>query len=476
MKSLYLHMAWVLIFVIGFLNFPSNAKAEGEPYGKVASLFISEDTINEQIALHSKSKLVKDMKVSFEPQTGIIHLRGLLQVPTEEMRAINLDPELGAFRFQVSIKPEVNKKGYLILEFPLAQTYFYPANSKGTEQDRVVVPVQMLSLALASIRGYLAALSGDFTGFNRRTEKLKTMVKNLDRLIAKETNPDVLDEYKTQRESLRIQLAAIPIERKQLETVSKEVSHLLSFTGEKELNLNEELGARKNALVFKIKISQFLPYLNGVELGGFRVVHDNKDGHGENFFAIDINSQLAEVLPPEQKKPAADRPAMKVPPSLIVRLNQALFESESLVEMEKKKLGSKLEDFRIDLRDDGIHVSGKFHKFFLTLPFETTVDLVTTGTDVFEARVRELQVAGLDLEFLTGFVLEGIKNRLGKTLGKICTFKNLGEEKDRARALEVRVDTKALVPAFPDFHLVEVDVREREFLLKIGHVEAVAQK
>src|SRR5437870_10900845 len=53
-------------------------------------------------------------------------------------------------------------------------------------------------------------------------------------------------------------------------------SHILGFTGEKELDLNKELGARKNALIFKIKVSTFAPYLEGVDLGGVRIIHDKK--------------------------------------------------------------------------------------------------------------------------------------------------------------------------------------------------------
>jgi hypothetical protein len=52
----------------------------------------------------------------------------------------------------------------------------------------------------------------------------------------------------------------------------------------------------------------------------------------------------------------------------------------------------------------------------------------------------------------------------------ICKFKYIGEESDESRALQVSVDPKALVPAFPELHLVDVDVRDHEFLLKIGKI------
>jgi hypothetical protein len=438
------------------------------PENRIASVFVSQDFINEQLAAHSKSELVKEMKIVLDPDHNQIFLRGKILVPTEELRAVNLDPKLGVFKFQVTIKLSTTRKGYLVLDFPLDETYFYPANSTDPVHDRVIIPVQMLSLALASARGYLAALSGDFSGFDRRQQKTLALMKALDRTIAQEKNPDALDDLKNQREALRLQLAAMPVERKQLQSAAKEVGHMLGFTGEKELNLNDELGARKNALVLKIKLGQLFPYLDGVELGGVRIRLDKKDGGGENYLAVDVNSLLAAPLPPASTATPAERKGMNVAPSLIMRINQSLLESEAVVTAEKKEMGSNLRDLAINLKDDGLHVSGAWHKFFITIPFDTIVDFVTTGTDVFEVRVRQLDVAGIDLEFLTSFVLEAMKKRLDSALKGICSFKYVGEEKDHSRALQVTVEPKNLVPAFPDLHLVDVDVRDREFLLKIG--------
>jgi hypothetical protein len=334
----------------------------------------------------------------------------------------------------------------------------------------VIIPVQMLSIALASARGYLAALSGDFTGFDRRTEKLNALLKSLDRSIELEKNSDARDDMKNQRETLRLQLAAIPLERKQLQSMAKEVESILGFTGEKELNLNDELGARKNALILKLKLSQLAPYLDGTELGGVRVLLDKKDGGGENYLAVDINSVLVDSGSIALKKPTSTRTAMKKAPSLIMRMNQSLFESKALVETEKQDMGSNLRNMQFNLKDDGLHVSGEWHKLFFNVGFDTLVDFVTTGVDVFEIRVRKLDVAGIDLGFLRKFVLEAMKKRLDNTLKKICTFKYIGEEKDDSRALQVTIDPKALVPAFPDLHLVDVDVRDHEFLLKIGKI------
>jgi hypothetical protein len=266
------------------------------------------------------------MNLEFDPDHSQIFLRGLLSVPVEELRAINLDPRYGAFRFQATIKPKVTRHGHLILEFPLNQTFFYPAISKNPAEERVIIPVQLLSMALASARGYMAALSGDFSGFDRRTEKLTAMMKSLDHSIAAEKNKDAREEMKVQ----------------------------------KELNINQDLGARKNALILKIRkirLSQLVPFLDGVDLGGIRMILDKKDGDGEKYLAIDVTSQLASSIGATNAK-AAPRLGMKVAPALILRLRESIFESKALRDAEKKSMGSNIQDLELHMKDDGLHVTG----------------------------------------------------------------------------------------------------------------------
>jgi hypothetical protein len=439
------------------------------PGNRVMSVYIAQSFINDQIHLHSTADMVQDLKLELDPEHGHMFLHGIINVPTEELRAINLEPKLGRFRFQVAIKMSTSSHGHLIIEFPLNETYFYPADSKDPH-DRVVIPTQMLSLALASARGYLAALSGDFKGFNRRSEKIQALVKSLDRSISTEKNADAKEELKTQRDGLKVQLEAIPIERKQLEAVSKEVASVLGFTGEKELE--SDFAARKNALILKIRLEQLTPFLTGVDLGGIRIIHDKKDGSGENYLAIDVVSQLIDGATSSDRtiKPS-NRPGAKIAPSIMLRLNQSLLESQAVVSQEKQKMSSKLKDFDIQLRDDGMHVSGSYHALLFNVPFDTLVDFASTGPDVFEAHVRDIQVAGMDMKFLRKFVLESIQKRLETSLKGMCSFKTIGDEKDDSLALEVTVDTKALAPSFPNLHLVAVDVREKEFIMKLGPLE-----
>lgn len=441
---------------------------------RVTSIYLSEHFINEELKAHIKPGLLRDLSVTLDPRLGQIFLRGTVQIPVEEMKAINLDPKLSAFRFQVTIKPETTAEGYLILEFPLNETFFYPASSKNPKRDRVLVPVQMLSLALATARGYFAALSGDFSSFDREAAKYKALIHALDKAIASEKNADALDVMRTQRESLRLKLEAVPIERKQMAALSKEVEGMLGFTGEKELNLNQAFAARKNALIIKLNIANFTPYLQGVALGGVRIVHDKKDGpNGENYFSVDVNAaSLANLVEADLNEGEKDEDSLSVPPSAMIRINQALFESELIASAEKKSMGSKLSDMKIELKKDGLHVSGKYHRYFLTIPFDTIVDFDTVDNkpDVFDVSVRDIEIAGLDLEFMTGFILDAMKSRLDQSLKGICDFEYIGEKKDNSRALRVHLDPAKLIPALPGLHLIDVEVRNREFLLKVGKI------
>jgi len=437
------------------------------PQNRVASFLISEDFLNEVIAGHLKSEIVPELKIAFDADQGRIYFRGIIVIPVEELRAISLDAKMSQFRFQVGVKPEVTPQGHLRLEFPLNETYFYPASSKNQKQDRVIVPVQMLSVALASARGYLAALSGDFTAIDRREQKLKALLRDLDREVSAEKNYDAREELKTQREALHLKLESVPIERKQFENMGRGLSKVLGFTGEKEMKLNDELGASKNSVILKVKISQLVPYLKGVDLGGVRVLHDAKDGPAQNVLSIDLNSdQTTDAVRTsggsEVREPSKYRPA------ITLRLNQSLFETEAVRTAEANASGSRIRDLKFDFRDDGIHVSGGYRVLLVTVPFDTTIDIAATSLDAFEVRVRQLDIAGIDFDYLKKVALGSIRKRLDERFPGVCQFEDA--EDGPERILKVRVDPKLLMPAFPNLHLVDVDVRDRFFLLKIGKV------
>lgn len=438
---------------------------------RVASVFISKAFINEQLkARTAKAPTFKDFKIELDDKTDQMYLTGKIQVPLEEMQAVNFEPGLGEFRFRVTLKPSVTKDGHLVLEFPLKETYFYPANTNDSKKDRVIVPVELLSLGLASARGYLSALSGDMSTYDRKAAKLKADLATIQRTIKTEEDPAKVEDLKLQKKLIDLQLQAVPIERARMENTARSVSNILAFSGEKEINLNEEISARKNAITLKLRLSKLLPYLQDIELGGVRVSHDKVDGGGEDYVVVDVDSQLEEAPAPSQRGPRQQRVGLKVAPLLLIRLNQNIFNSKALVSIQKNKM-SDIRDFEMELKDDGLHVSGKWHKYFINVPFDTTVDFVTTAPDVFEIRLRQLSIKGIDFKFLTKYALDAVKDRLDAALAGICTFEYLGEDKDESQVLKVKVEPEKLVPAYPNLHLVAVDVGNRQFMLKIGHIE-----
>lgn len=463
---------FILIFMssYSFAQEPVVAGAEKPAMRRIANIYVAESFVNEQIKkFGGKSQLLKDLHLDMDPKKDHLYLTGRLQLPLDQLQTANIDRHQGEFKFQLAIKPRATKEGHLRLEFPLAETYFYQASSKNPQRDRVVVPVHLLSLAVASMRGYLAALSGDFSSFDKKMEKHRSLLREVKRNITKETKEEALIDLNLQKKSVELQIETLKVERSKLERTAKSLSGVLSFLGD-EVNLNDEILASENSLTLKVKLSRLVPYLKDIEMAGIRVSHDAKDGDGEDYFVMGVDSAL-EVIPPKAgRQPRKPREGMKIPPSMLIRINQAVFNSKAIVAAQKEKLGTMVEDLDVALKEDGVHVTGKVKKFFLTIPFDTTVDFVTTEPDVFEVRLSKLNVKGIDLKFLTKYVLDAIKERLDKALAGICKFEYLGERND-SQVLRVRVEPKNLVPAFPDLHLVAVDVGNREFLLKVGHVE-----
>ena len=425
--------------------------------------------INQLLTQYLNTPFLKDTAIHLDPEADQIAMSGLVKIPAEELKAINVEKGLTDFRFQLAIKLKSTRRGHLILIFPLNQTFFYPADSTHPDQDRVVIPVQLLSLALASARGYLATLSGDYSGFDRQTQGLQQKMADLDRQLAAVKDPDQREELLNNRKSLEIQLEAIPIQRKQAEKTAKKMENVLGFVGEKEINLNEELSARKNALILRIQVGQLAPYLEGIELGGIRLLKDERDGSGENFMAIDLNAQLGAAYSVPEAAHGPVKHVVQRPPDVVIRLNQALLESKAVLDAEQQSMNKHIRNFSLDFKEDGIHVSGGWHEFLLPqIPFTAIVDFVWVSSNTFDIQVREVQVAHIELRELTRLVLEAAKNRLDKTLKGACTFQYMGEEKDRSRAIRVTVNMPALLPAFPKLSLTGIRIKERELILKTG--------
>lgn len=221
--------------------------------------------------------------------------------------------------------------------------------------------------------------------------------------------------------------------------------------------------------MLKLKLGKLVPYLKDIELADIRVGNNNPDNSGENFLIFDINTLITEA-PPQVKRTPRKAILYSVPPSLMIRLNQDLFTSKLVLEKEKATISDSIKDFKIRFKSDGIHISGKVRKFFMDVPFEGLVDFTYTGPDVFEVSIRQLAVLKMDLKFLTPLALAAVKTRLKTALKGICKYKYLGN-KDQSKVLQVKINPAKLIPALPDFHLVGVDVRDRNFMLKIGRIK-----
>jgi hypothetical protein len=460
--------------VMGFILLLSStvARAQADPKrDRVASIYISETFINEQLNVYSaKSSMFRNLRINLDPESDKMFLQGDLQVPLEGLQTTRLDRRLGLFKFQLTIQPKATANGQLLLEFPIAETFIYQADSKNPDRDRVVIPVQLLSLGLASARGYLAALSGDYSIFERKKEKLLMARGEIKKSLKEEKNPDTIADLTIRRKLLDLQLQEIPLQRARLEMMGKSLSKILGFAGENEFNINNEIEAHENAILLKLKLGEIVPYLKDIQLGGIRIYHNKKDGKGEDYLIVDVASALAENATSMPRSKRSPRAGLKVAPALQIRLNEKVLSSKAVVEAEKTKMSSRIRDFEVALQDDGIHIVGKYHKFFLNFPFDTLVDVASTGPDVFEVRLRALSVLGIDLKFLTSYAMDSLKERFDKTLAGICTFEYLGD-RDANKILRVTVQPKKLVPAFPDLHLVDVDVSHREFILRVGKVQ-----
>jgi hypothetical protein len=462
------NMKYVLIFLFFLMSFLTPLCAEDLYESKIGSIYISERFLNEQLKAHlSQSDLVRNLKVKLDPKTNKMFLHGDFRLPLDDIRAIGIDRELANFKFQLSILPRIDEDKHLALEFPIHETYFYQANSKDPRRDRVVIPVQLLSLGLAATRGYLAALSGDFSSFDRKAAKNRALLKGVKKLLLTEKNTDAIEVLMNDKKSYELKLASIELERVRFARTSKGLNSIFALGGEEnEVNLNSKIKAYGNVVILKVQLSKLVPYLKDIELGGLRASNNDSP---ENYLIFDIVT-LVKEKPKLVKRPAYKLSKHTVPPSFMIRLGQNLFKSKLMLEKEKEKMSKDLKDFEIQFKEDGVHVTGKIRKFFFDIPFDGLVDFISTGPDEFEVRLRNLKVLRINFKFLTPIALKAVERRLKKALAGICTYKYLGKQ-DESQILQVKIDPKKLIPAFPGFHLVDVDVRDRNFMLKIGRIK-----
>ncbi|MFC1679107.1 hypothetical protein ACFL2T_02725 [Elusimicrobiota bacterium] len=271
---------------------PAGERSRGRLVRQVASLHISQDLVNELLGQLLQTSMIRDLYIGFDPGKNQIVARGLLKIPTASLKTLDIDKGVGDFKFQTVIKMRASSKGYLILYFPREKTYIYPAEHSraGGVDDRVVIPVQFLSLALASVRGRLAILSGDYSVFDRQTARARRDMAKIDEeLAAKRIAPLEREALQDDRRRLELRLETIELDRRKAGRSAKKLDKLVAFIGEKEIDANKALLARRNGLLLRIRLEDIVPYLKDIKLGGIRVI---KGSSNENYLAIDVDGYL----------------------------------------------------------------------------------------------------------------------------------------------------------------------------------------
>jgi hypothetical protein len=434
----------------------------------IASVYLSETFINEQIKKHlTGSELVKRLQVHMDTVQSKLNVNGLFQVPFDDYESLGIDPSMAQFQFQLTVKPQINNEGYLVLEFPLRETFFSQASSRSKE-DRVVIPTQLVSLGIAATRSYLSALSGDFSGFEKKKAKLRALLAVTNKALKEEKNEDAKKILQNKKRSLELEIEAVSLQRVQFESSHESLSNMMGLIGESEFDLNNKVKANENTIFLKLKLDSFLPYLKDINLGGIRIQHKDYDDLSEDYFALDVHTTVQTYQTAIKKDLPTPRRKLEIPASMIIRLNQELFLSESLISTKKDKMGESIKDFKMTFMDDGLHVTGRYKKWLFSVPFDTLVDFVSVEPDVFEVRLRKLTAWGLNLKFLTRFALRAVRQRLDNLLQGICKYEYLGRKDDDSQVLRVTVEPAQLIPAFPNLHLMDIDVLDKSFLLRIG--------
>lgn len=464
----------LIVFMSHFASAEIKSDAERR---RIASLYLSETFLNEQILMHIKgSQFLKNLKLTFDETEQKIFARGTIQIPMDEQQTKGLDPALTRFNIQLTLKPQINSKGYLVFEFPLNETFLYPSLSKSISKDKIIIPVQFVSLGLAATRGYLSALSGDFTAIDRKIKKMQSLQEGIAQSLKTVKNEDALAELKMEKKSLELSIDSAKLQREQFLRTSQTLGQFLGAGKDKEFDLNNKIKAEGNSLFLKLSLETLVPYLKDVELEGVKLATRNySSNQKESYLIIDIDSVVEPHSQPPQLKSISPNQKLAVPPSLYVRLNQDIFKKQALVETKKQKMGDSVQDLKVLFLEDGIHITGSYKKWFLSVPFDTLADFSALEPDVFEVRLRKFKVLGVNLSFLVQPALSLMRERLESALQNFCTYEYLGKE-DGDNVLVIKFDTPKLIPAFPNLHVVDVNFSNGAFMLGIGKTQKEHEK
>jgi hypothetical protein len=151
-------------------------------------------------------------------------------------------------------------------------------------------------------------------------------------------------------------------------------------------------------------------------------------------------------------------------PDVAIRIDQAALELPEIVAAERKALAGKINNFSLELKDDGLHTSGDYRVPILPdVHFEAVTSFVWRGPNVFELRVHKVRVLFFNV---TRTVLDTVRGRLEQTLKGAFSFQDLGEQPDGSQALRVTVNMSALMPALPALVLSDITTRDKLIIFK----------
>ena len=229
----------------------------------------SERFLNERVKSYiSPQSPLEQLYLAFNPTANRIVLRGTISLPRDLLAENGLEAELGRISFQSALRVRVSKKGYFAFIFPRDATSLWPASiSRPGSDQRVRLPVEFLDIALAQVRCYLAALSGDFSSFERRDAHIAGELR--------EERAKLGAAEGLEREKLEISVEELELKRrsnhlklKRLKILAREQDSLVSFLSEREIDLNSSLKGSNNAIMIALEFQDMFPFLYEVGVGG----------------------------------------------------------------------------------------------------------------------------------------------------------------------------------------------------------------
>jgi len=233
---------------------------------------------------------LRRLSVTFVPARDAVELTGTVALSDDVVERNHLPPAIATFNFRSTIKIWVTEKGHLAFTFPQADTVVWPGNVKApTAAHSVRLPVEFLSVALANVRSYLSALSGDFEPLRRGEKALQDdIAERRRRLAGAAADERAAAELDLRAAELRLEQATL--KRRRLELSAQRREKLVNFLAEREYDLGEHVTANHGTLLIGLQLDAMFPFLEGVRMGTIFV---DDGGNGERYLTISVNAAVS---------------------------------------------------------------------------------------------------------------------------------------------------------------------------------------